>query len=293
MAEKAESPSIEELVGRAVAAGAGVGLGAAPEQITAAEQRLGVRFDHYYRQLMSMCNGIERLGPISLFTLDELGTSQRWRDAHQFMYFEYFLHYTPTFEMRGETMVEPEFYPPPERRRPVVIGYDEASPSQVLCNFSVDDPDAVPGEVAMCRYEPWLMGQLDHCLASWVDDAESWFRDDGALASDPLHDTIITLQQAVTLDNVVAASRCLSARWRATYDHHAPIEMLDDIRTQLWPHGSRPAPTAPVPEPQSPEATITVEFSRSGWVEPIITASIGAIVENHVWRIDSWTWQTP
>ncbi|QIK50361.1 SMI1/KNR4 family protein (plasmid) [Gordonia terrae] len=277
---------------RAVAVGGGTGLGASPEQIAAAEQRLGVRFDRVYRRLMSVCNGIERLGPMTLFSVDELGTSQRWRNAHQFMHFEYFLGDPPSFEMRGETMVEPEFYPPPAGRRPVVIGYDELFPTQVLCNFSIDDPDAEPSEVAMCRYEPWLTGTLNHALASWVDDAESWLREENGLPSDSLHDAITSLQHAITGDNVVDARRCLSARWRATYDHHAPIEMLDDLRTQLWPHGSRPTPITPVPDPPASPVTVPVEFTRPGWTEPTITATLGAVIEHHVWRIDSWTWHT-
>lgn len=287
-----DAPFWAALVERAHAVGAGTGLGASPEQIAAAEQRLGVRFDRSYRQLMSLCNGIERLGPISLFTIDELGTSQRWRDAHQFMYFEYFLLYTPSFEMRGDSMVEPEFYPPPAGRRPVVIGYDELFPTQVLCNFSIDDPDAEPGEVAMCRYEPWLMGPLDHALASWVDDAESWLREENGLPWDRLYEAITSLQHAVSIDNVVGARRCLSARWRATYAHHAPIEMLDDLRTRLWPLGSNPTLTTSVPNPSTSPATVTLEFTRPGFVNPSITATLVAVLEQHVWRIDSWTWHT-
>ncbi|GAC83977.1 hypothetical protein GP2_017_00050 [Gordonia paraffinivorans NBRC 108238] len=239
---RVETPSLEELIERAVAVGAGTGLWASPEQIAAAEQRLGVRFDRSYRQLMTLCNGIERLGEMTLFSVDELGTSQRWRDAHQFMYFEYFLLYTPSFEMRGDTMVEPEFYPPPAGRRPVTLGYNEGSPTQVVCNFSLDDPDAEPGEVAECRCEPNLTGPLERTVASWVEEAEQFDREYGGAPFDSLHDTIMTLQHAVTVDNVVGARRCLSARWRATYDQHAPIEMLDDLRTQLWPPRLPPDP---------------------------------------------------
>ena len=280
------------LVERAHAVGAGTDLGASPEQIAAAEQRLGVRFDRSYRQLMSLCNGIERLGEWTLFAVDELGTSQRWRDAHQFLHFEYFLLDTPTFEMRGETMVEPEFYPPPAGRRPVVIGYNEGFPTQVVCNFSIDDPDAEPGEVAECRYEPNLTGPLERTVASWVEEAEQFEREYGGMPFDSLHGAIMTLQHAVSVDNVVGARRCLSARWRATYDRHAPIEMLDDLRGQVWPQGSRPTPDAPVPDPPDSPATVTVACTRSGWMNPAITATIGAVIEQHVWRIDSWTWHT-
>lgn len=284
--------NLEELLERAVAVGAGTGLGASPEQIAAAEQRLGVRFDRSYRQLMTLCNGIERLGEMTLFSVDELGTSQRWRDAHQFMSFEYFLSYTPSFEMRGDTMIEPEFYPPPAGRRPVTIGYNEGFPTQVVCNFSIDDPAAEPGEVAECRYEPNLTGPLERTVASWVEDAELFDREHGGAPFDSLQDTLMTLQHAVTVDNVGGARRCLSARWRATYDQHAPIEMLDELRTQLWPHGSRPTPTAPVPVPPTSPATVTLEFTRPGWANPAITATLGAVIEQHVWRIDSWTWHT-
>ncbi|MEU6582906.1 SMI1/KNR4 family protein [Nocardia sp. NPDC046763] len=47
--------------------------------ITAAERRLGVRFDAEFREFLLVCNGWSRFGTIQLFGIGDLAAGEKWR----------------------------------------------------------------------------------------------------------------------------------------------------------------------------------------------------------------------
>lgn len=162
---------LDELIARSIAVGASPGPPATDTMIADAEHRLGVRFDDQYRRFLRRCNGIDKIGSFDLYPVDELGVSQRWTSVNTFLAGEY-LTYDPTFEMRGDEQIAPEFNPPPPGYVPVLIGNDSNFPTMVVGNFSIADPAASPGEVALCRYEPELLGTFDDALRVLVAEAE-------------------------------------------------------------------------------------------------------------------------
>ncbi|WP_282779763.1 SMI1/KNR4 family protein [Nocardia sp. CC201C] len=291
---------LRDLVARAVRIGATPGLPASPAELAAAESRLGVRFDHQYRELMSICSGIEAIGGSFLYPADELGASPRWLERTDFLEIEYFTGDPPGFEMRNWEMIEPIFHPPPAGRIHVLIGDDELQPEALVCNFSSTDPDAPPGDIAQCRYEPHIRGDLTETLTELIDVAEELGMDDGRVESDQ-HDRadvyfqIGRLLRGISTQNRAYIRHALSARWRHEFDQRPGQPGLNDLRDSVCWHRV-PAKIEPIEydlwgsPPHSVRATATIP---EGWSKSPLEAVIGVVKENTVWRIDSWSWNRP
>lgn len=287
---------LDDLVARASAMGATLGLPASTAELTAAETRLGIRFDTQYRQLMSICSGIEGLEAF-LYPADELGTSSRWLASTSQLEIEYF-QYQPTFETRGGETIEPIFNPAPAGRAHVLIGETELSPSSLVCNFSVSDPDAPPGDIADCRYEPDILGDLTATLARLLDRYEYLRRDD---STDPaqhdradVHFQAARLIRGIAEQNRATIRHALSTRWRAEFDRRPGQSGLNMLRKAvLW--GGAAQPTLESLEydlwDDAPHTVCATVNAPSGWVETQREVVIGVVKENTVWRIDSWAWR--
>ncbi|MFI5777328.1 SMI1/KNR4 family protein [Nocardia sp. NPDC051570] len=289
--------ALRDLVARAVALGATPGPPASHAELMAAELRLGVRFDAQYREFMSICSGIEGMGEAFLYSADELGASPRWLQPTDQLEIEYF-EYPPTFEMRDGEKIDPIFHPPPADRTHVLIGETEGS-SLLVCNFSISDPDAPPGDVADCRYEPNILGDITAALARLVDRAERL--DDDNDAVDPARRDrarvlfqLGRLLQGVLIQNRTVVRHTLSNRWRHEFDRHPGQAGLTELRRAVLWFGTTPEIDHHRtefdlwgPPPHSLRAPITFGSGVAGTPDAIV---VGVVEENTVWRIDSWSW---
>lgn len=283
--EDDDDQRIVHLVERAVATGAVAGLPATTGQIGAAERRLGVRFDSSYRQLLLQCNGIEKLGNVDLYPVDELGASQRWLEWHLFGETEYFQMPEFHFETRGDDIVANTFHPAPEGRKHVLIGYNNLSPTGIVCNFSALDPTAPPGEVANCRYEPAHLGTIVDAIDEFVTAAEERL-DEGSPTYASVRDQIHSLTYGLTTMTIAPVRYALSQRWRGDADEMEPVEAMDHIRKIVWPVGLY-ATLVSVDEPSAGDQIASAVF-QEGEIQKRV--GVGVTLENHVWRIDSWSW---
>lgn len=278
-----DDAALDELVARAVTTGATPGPSAHPDQIAAAERRLGVRFDPSYRRFLERCNGLEKLGDVDLYPVDELGLSSRWRDNHHFLVGEYFA-YEPTFEMRGNSTIEPEFHPAPPGQKHVLIGYRNLSPTSLVCNFSISDPSVPPGEVADCRYEPALLGTFDQALTDLVEFEEESIREDPEPTFGGVRDQTYALFDAIKTGTLAPARHALSARRRSEFDRLAPVDAIDTMRQTIWPGGTLTGVSEP-----DPSGLVHATFELGAGYRPSQrTAGLRFVREDLVWRVDSW-----
>lgn len=293
-----------ELVSRAVAMGATLGLPASEAELAAAEARLGVRFDAQYRELMSICSGIEGIGGAFLFPADELGTSPRWLALTRQLEIEYF-DSGATFETRGDETVDLTFYPAPPGRGLVLIGEDRGVNTPLVCSFSESDPDLPPGEIAGCFYEPDILGVLTETLTYLMDNEDAVRAYDappGRTRVDPVKAEqadvffqIGRLFQGINAQNRAQIRHTLSLRWRSEFDRLPGQPGLNMLRRAVLWGGA----VEPVIDYESYE----YELGGAGphWVRAMAAAPVvwqpqrrrvemGVVKENTVWRIDSWSW---
>lgn len=282
--------------------GATPGLPAAEVEIAAAELRLGVRFDAQYRELMTICSGIEALGDAFLYPADELGMSARWLDWAGFLEIDYFSR-EPTFETRGEETIDPIFHPPPAGRSHVLIGEKEIVPSSLVCNFAVSDPNAPAGDIADCRYEPDILGDLPQTLTHLIENAEEYTAtsDESAEPAESARaqsrSQVGRLLHGITVQNRARIRHALSSRWRTEFDRQPGQAGLNSLRAAVFWAGAR-EPTIDynvsefnLRDPCNFSIRTTVH-APDGWVKTSSEIVIGLVKENTVWRIDSWS-QTP
>ncbi|MFE3195439.1 SMI1/KNR4 family protein [Nocardia sp. NPDC059240] len=286
---------LRDLVARAVAMGATLGLPASTAELAAAEARLGIRFDAQYRELMSICSGIEGLEAF-LYSVEELGASPRWLASTAQLEIEYF-QYEPTFETHNGETIEPIFNPAPAGRAHVLIGETELVSSCLVCNFSVSDPGAPSGDIADCRYEPDILGDLAATLTRLLDRHEDLRSDDSIdLAQHDRADVRFQtgrLIGGIATQNRAIIRHALSGRWRAEFDRRPGQSGLNMLRKAvLW--GGAAQPTLESLEcdlwGDAPPTVRAIVNAPSGWVETRREVVIGVVKENTVWRIDSWTW---
>lgn len=285
-ARAVDETQLHDLIERAIRAGATPGRPASPAAIDDAQDLLGVRFDEAYRSFLLRCNGIERLGEADLYPVDELGVSARWLDWDRFLRLEYFSDLPGAFEMRGDEQVPPVFHPAPPGQRHVLIGHVNGSLcASLVANFAVAAGPAVTGEVAQCRYEPWLLGPFDNALPTLVDDAQRWISDGIGHPYSEAWDQLGSVDAALASGTLATIRHCVSARWRAEIDAVAPDEALAALRARLWGSDTRPT-------------TFTVDFPA--WENGVFQVLVGdaddglatvrppVVLEDHVWRLDGW-----
>ncbi|MFB8005004.1 hypothetical protein [Nocardia sp. NPDC056000] len=293
--------ALRDLIARAVAIGATPGVPASEAELAAAEQRLGVRFDGQYRELMAMCSGIEGLGSWLLYPVSELGGSQRWGASAEFLVGEYFHPADKPFlngDRVGGESVPGRFHPAPAGRTHTLIGENIDLAGSLVTNFPVADV-ASDSDVAYCRWEPEVFGNLLDTLHTVIGEAES--RDDDSDDLPPEQwdragssEALIELQRGISLALPAVIRHRLSARCRGEFDDSPADEAVDRLRKLMWlggivPEFSYTAITFDLWGPGRPRLRAMASFPEASGLADR-EAIVGVTKEDTLWRVDSFSW---
>ncbi|MEV0293859.1 hypothetical protein [Nocardia sp. NPDC050710] len=168
----------------------------------------------------------------------------------------------------------------------------------LVANFPVSDA-AASSDIAYCRWEPEVFGDLVETLTELIEETERSDDKGGDLAPEQrdrsgASTALMDLQRGITVELPAVIRHAVSARWRREFDERPVAEAINRAREVVWFEGA---------EPTFRYADITFDLWGSGdrhmravatfaeaSGQPAREAIVVVVKENSVWRVDSVSW---